>query len=234
MALFTVVQTVSAISSGSQASVTTSGITTTSGNLLVAIIYNFGNGIGGTPITDSNSNTWAQAIASTGTSRGWGAMYYVANCTGGAAHTFTFTPSSSNFINITVYEITGAATSSVLGNTSTSTAASGSRNSGSITASGGVDEIFIGAGGSSAVGTLSAPTSVPLWWLAHNNGGTASTEGRTTYWREVAAGGSDSFAYSASNSGNETVMIAGFKVDPAIGGGGGGDGVSRARFQRRM
>lgn len=207
------VQFITARSSGSAASVTTGAITTTSGNLLVALVFSFGNNIGATPLSDSKGNTWSAAIASTGTTQGWGAMFYVANATGGASHTFTFTPSSSDFIIIFVIEIAAAALSNVLNNTSSSSASTSTPNSGSISANAGVDEIFVGGGAISNVAE-NLPVAGGQFFAATPFAATASNEGGIAAVRSVPSGGSGAFSYTKSAVANETVLVAGFKGLP--------------------
>lgn len=207
--VFCPVKTVLTKSSNTAASVTTSGITTTTGDLLVVAITCFGNHIGATPVTDSLSNTWTAAISSTGTTKGWGAIFYCANCTGGTGHTFTFTPSSSDFIAIGVLAIQGAATSSVLGSTATSTASGTTHTAGSIT-SGVTQEILVGAGALSASAEGTPGVADGRWYDANLVAG-ATSEGIVLAWRLVDPNTTDSFVYTTSNTQNETVMIAGFK-----------------------
>lgn len=206
---------------GNAASITTTATTTTTGNLLVVCIACFTNKIGATPITDSKGNTWVAAISSTGTTNGFGAMYYVANCTGGASHTFTFTPTGSDFIAMSVIEISGAALSSVLGSTATSTTTgSATHTAGSITSNSSVAEIFIGF----CTDSHNAPPSItgtdPATWatIAAING--AVTEGIIAGFRIVSPSFTDTFSCTSSAL-NEMAGIAGFKAAVVASGAGG-------------
>ena len=213
-------QFVSAVSAGSQTSVTTAGVTTTSGSLLVALVFAFGNTIGATPVSDSKSNTWVAAIPSQGTTKGWGAMYYVANALGGASHTFTFTPSSSDFLVIGVYEIPGAATASVLNGTNFSTASTTTHDSGDITAGSAVPEIFIGGCALSAVLEGAGTITRQFHALGLRVAATATTEGMCTGYRVVPVDTTDKFTLETGSVQNETILIAGFKAAEAAGGSG--------------
>lgn len=203
----------------SAASVTTTGITTRSGDLLIVVITSFANTIGVSPITDNKSNTWVNAIGPTGTTNGFTSMYYAVNCLGGSSHTFTFTPSSSDFIAIAVLDVQGAATSSAL-NQSNGAVASSTTHATSSISSGSTSEIFIGCGSiSSGVSGTAVPKD--LWYpYASFTGGT--TEGMTAAFRVVDPSTSDTFSYTVSAARNEGVVIAGFKAAASASGGSGG------------
>lgn len=216
MAALNAVKRIVATSSGSATSVTTSAATTTSGNLLVVMVFCFGNHIGASPVTDSKSNTWTAAISSTGTTQGWAAMFYAANATGGASHTFTFTASSSDYLTMVVFEVEGAATSSVLSNTSSSTASTASHSSGNITANTSVSEIFIGGLALSAAAEGTGTTSANYWSPTFlGTAATGTTEGAASGWRIVAPSTTSAFAVTTSTAANETIIVAGFKAESA-------------------
>ena len=211
-----------AVSSGSAASVTTSGVTTTSGNLVVVAVAAFSNIIGATPITDNKSNTWNAAITSFGATEGWLALFYAENITGGAAHTFTFTPSSSGFIAIAVIEIENMPTSSSLNHTATATGTGSTLTAGPITADAGIREIMVGAAALSDAGCsypLDTLSAIKGFNFRHANAG-ANNEGIIIAWTEVDDGDSRSFTAFRAVGDNDSVCIAGFKAaDPAPGGG---------------
>lgn len=216
MAQLTPAKRIVATSSGTASSVTTAAVTTTSGNLLVAMVFCFGNQIGATPVSDSKGNTWSSAIASTGVTQGWGAMFYVANATGGASHTFTFTPTGSDFLTMVVFEVENAATSSVLSNTNSSTASTTSHSSGNITANATVPEIFIGGMALSAAIEGAGSTTANYWSAALRGlAATGTTEGAVSSWRVVDPSTTDAFAVTTGTAGNETILIAGFKAASA-------------------
>ncbi len=211
------VQMVGAQSSGAVSSITTSGITTTTGNLIVVAVFADTNKIG--TVTDNKSNTWSTAIAQFGSAT-YAALFYAENCTCGSSHTFTFTPTSSEFVSMFVLEVSGAATSSVLGSTSTSTTNTATHSSGSISANGTVPEIFVGLanlGNNLAV----VPTNVTsLYWSWNHHTITASREGGIIGYRIVDP--STSGAFTTSSNGTSVaspIGIAGFKAaSPAASG----------------
>lgn len=203
------------------ASATTTATTTTSGSLFVAVVTCFTNKIGTTPLSDSKGNTWVQAVASVGTTNGFTAIYYVENGTGGASHTFTFTPTGSDFISITVMEITGAALTSSLGSSTSIVTATATHTTGTITSNASVPEIFIGAGSASGGTVPTLPLTDPVVWfpVTLKDGGTF--EGCAVAFRLVKPSVTDSFSY-VSNARNEGSAIVGFKAAAAATGGAGG------------
>lgn len=211
----------------SAASVTTTAVTTTSGNLLVAVVTCFGNHIGATPVSDSKGNTWVQALASVGTTNGFAAMYYVANATGGAGHTFTFTPTANDFNAITVFEISGAALSSVLGSTASAVTGTTPHTAGPITSNASVPEIFIAGTSVSAGSTGTVSVTDPQLWFTATIQSPASTEGMTTGFRIVGPSVTDSASFVGPGR-NEGTVLAGFKA--AATGGGGATGGSFTFF----
>ena len=111
------VQTVKA-SSVSVGSLTTAGITTTSGNLLVACIgYATFSGNALAFLTDSKSNTWVQVAASPSaisSPNAVAAIYVAQNIVGGSGHTFTAINSSNGALSIVVTEFSGRAVSNAV------------------------------------------------------------------------------------------------------------------------
>lgn len=206
-------------SSGPAASVTTDPVTTVSGRLLVAVPIANLNNIGATPITDSLSQTWATAIASFGNTQGWGAMFYVENCVGGASHTFTFTPTSNDYIGLIVVEFPGMALSGSLNQTDAqSSNASATHTAGPITANATLPEVFVGVQVSTSFATVQVSNA--YWGVAHRRNADVSTEGATVVYRVVHPGTSDSVSltYTAEFG---TTLIAGFKAAALSAGGGG-------------
>jgi len=215
MSIFAPVQHVSKVSSNSAASVVTGAITTTaSGSLFVAVVVAFANTIGA--VTDSKANSWSTAQASTGTTNGFVAIFYTANATGGASHTFTFTPTSNDFIGISVFEITGAS-STPLSNHNGSVANSTTHTSPSITSGSAVSEVFIGGGPLSATGEGVPVLNSSLWYLGAAAAATSVTEGIISAFRFVNVNITDSFSFTTSSARNEGVVIAGFKAASAGG-----------------
>lgn len=85
--------------------------TTTTGNLLVAIIHAQVSTVVG--ITDNKSNTWSLFRSLVNYNGSWSQyIYYSANATGGATHTLTIDMSSSGWpMYVGLHEFSGAATS---------------------------------------------------------------------------------------------------------------------------
>jgi hypothetical protein len=206
-----VVQFVTGWPSGSAASSTTSAITTTTGNTLIAMMSTFTNQIGATPISDSGGHTWTQAIASTGTTEGWVAMFYVANITGQGSHTFTFTPNAGAFQAFTVIEVSGLAASPLNHTDVDSSTGSVDHATGPIAADAGICELFIAGGGNSDSGSSQATPTVSLAWFYHYVFASSTHQGLHWAWREVASGGSDSYSYQTGATDRDTAFIAGFK-----------------------
>lgn len=190
------------------------GITTTSGNLLIAIVTCFGNHIGVSPMTDNFSNTWLSAVASVGTSSGFAAVFYVQNCIGGVSHTATFTPSASDFQTITFIEVSGAALTGALSSSATSVQATANHTAGPITANASTPELFIGAGSvSSGASPKIATTNPGTWWQLEAVTGSV-TEGCINAFRLIKSGASDSYVFTAGAQ-NEAAIIVGFKAAAA-------------------
>jgi hypothetical protein len=195
------------------ASATTAGITTTSGNLLVVCVTSWNNTLGtlSTTVSDNKGNTWSVAVAPVGSGQGWAGIAYCANCTGGSGHTFTITPTSNDLVCIAVLEISGAKTTSVLGNTNSATASTATHSSGSIT-SGTVDTVNVGvcavSHGGEGVPVLTSPGTG--WFLPVSLDGSA-LEGISFGFAFVGSGVSDSFDVTMTGTFTEGIAIAGFE-----------------------
>lgn len=129
------------------ASVSTAGITTTPGNLLVvACAWTHNSDI---TITDSKGNTWIPRTRKQHSELPSlsGQVFYAQNIAGGAGHTFTATPGGAAFITIGVVEVSGAATSGAYDRESTNQDSTGfSHTSGETAATTQDDEICVGMG----------------------------------------------------------------------------------------
>lgn len=212
------------VTNGSATQVT-AGITTTSGNLLVAVVTTFANVIG--TITDSNSNTWTGATASAGTTNGFCRIFYAKNITGGAAHTITHTPSAGNgFPTLTVFEIAGADLTSPLGSTNSTVSATAAHASGNITSSATLNECWIG--GCSVTSGSGNITGDPLAWFLGSSNAFSSTEGCVTGVRMVGTSVTGGFTVT-EGAVNDACQIAAFR-SVASGGGGGAAGGSYTFF----
>ena len=197
------------VKQASATTVVTTAVTTTSGNLLIAVVTCFTNKIGATPVSDSKGNTWATAIGSTGTTNGFVGIYYAMNIAGGAGHTVTFTPTGSDFISITVLEITGAALTSAFSTSSGSVTNSTTHTSPSIT-SGTTDEILVGAGSASTAAEGTPVLNQAGWYSVSQISGTAF-EGMSIGFRFVPPATTDTYSYTLSAAQNVGIAIAGFK-----------------------
>lgn len=97
-----------ATASGSVTSITTAGITTTSGNLLV-LVGAVGSVTINTP-TDSKGNTWTPHPNNPQANGGAdikASSWYAKNITGGAGHTFTLNLTGGDFPSMVVLELSG-------------------------------------------------------------------------------------------------------------------------------
>jgi hypothetical protein len=206
--------------STSAASVTTTAISTTTGHAIVVFVSANTATIGATPITDSGSHTWTQAVPATG-SQGASALYYNPSITGSGSHTFTFTPTANDIIEILVIEVSGLA-ASPLGQTDADSTSATNHTTGPITAAAGICELFIAAGGSADAGGPNYQPSGALTSVEWNhrmlNG--ASVNGLVWAWRIVASGASSTWTYATPDSDLDVALIAGFKSAVACGSGG--------------
>jgi len=206
------------------ASVTTSAMTTTSGNLLVVCVTAWQSTLGtlSVTITDNKSNTWQVAVASVGSGNGFAGIAYCANCTGGSGHTFTLTPTSSDLVCIAVVEISGAKLTSVLGSTSSATASTTTHSSGSITA-GAVDTVNVGVCAVSHGGEgIPVLAGIGTGWLQVASLDGNALEGLTVGFAFVEPGVSDSFDVTMAGSFTEGIAVAGFESASTTPTGGGG------------
>lgn len=213
-----VVQFVSAAANTN--ALTTGAITTTPGNMFVAVVTGELTPSSTPPITDNESNTWAFAVRTTTGSSRIG-IYYTTTFLGGAGHTFTYTPTGFDFCTITVLEVSNAIDSAVLGSTNSTVNTGTTHSSGTITA-GATDELFIGAGGTDNVSEgLPAITRGGVWFTA-NAAAAAVSDGYVVGFRHALAGTTDQFVYTTGASFSEGSAIAAFKVASSGGGSSGG------------
>ncbi len=200
------------VQSSSATSVTTAAMTTTSGNQLVAGIGQFaGTALGATPVSDSKSNTWAQAWKSTALTK-FGGCYYAENITGGSGHTVTFTEAGTAVaIALAVVEVSGLALSSTLDKTAHADSNVDPKTSGATATTVFPAEILVGV---CAQGSGSQPPiSYPGFYTDVIALADSSPEGGIFSYAIVAATGTYSFSwsYSTAASGQETTGVATFK-----------------------
>jgi hypothetical protein len=154
-----------AASADSAASVTTSGLSVSAGNLLVAIIttYSSGNTFDDptTPLTDSAGNTWVK-VDPAGTPALFFQRYqrfrYVKNCLGGGSVTFTYTVVAGDYPQIAVMQIAGADTTAPLDHhtmTETSAFVGTGKSTSAITTTVADEILAIYSGGNSVAGDTS-------------------------------------------------------------------------------
>lgn len=218
------VQTVKANGAGSAVlSVTTAGITTTAGNLL---IIGCGDWKSGAPQTltpsDSKSNTWTQVPTHSpkdpsGNTRCH--LYYAKNCLGGASHTFTVTAGATALMAMFAMEISGAdlsapfdtgAAATSLGSTTPSSGVTGTRAQG--------DEIIIGycgTGDNVNGGTMNAGSGFTL----PTNGSETNFNNYVSgiEYKIVTAAGTDAATFTISSD-SWACIAATFKMAAAAGG----------------
>jgi hypothetical protein len=186
-------------------SITTVGVTTTTGSVgVVDGLYYTGFDPGGgfpafSSFSDFYGNVWTTAVtehANANAVKARQARNYA--IVGGAGHTFTLTvTNTSSFPAIAFTEITGAA-ATALDKTATGTDASGTSHSTSATATlSQAAELILLFGGITGVatGSVSAP-----WTQLENLTNDASTEGLITAYQIVAATTAVSGAFTTNNS----------------------------------
>lgn len=205
-------QSTTVASGASVTSVTTGAITTTTGNLLVALAASY---VQTATVSDSKGNTWTN-VASFTAGTGRVRMDYVLNATGGASHTFTATCGSADYPTITVMEFSGVATSSALDVSATDFVSGGSSSHtvGPVTTTDAGDVLIgVGSSPSSTSYTVSAP------FTQDRTLDTGALEGIVTGYYLPGSTGNYSFDFTTSNSSAAArSIIAAFK--PAAGGGG--------------
>ncbi len=194
-------------------SVTTASFTSTSGNFLAAGCSTNISSWSGSPITDSNSNSWSNAWVQNG-GVGKAAQYYAESITGGAGHTVTCTrPGGSGVIGLAIGEFSGIAVSSSLDqtasanfNTNVSPYSSGSTGS---TAQ--ADELLIGVGAGNTGATPGA--SIPGLFTDAVVLPDSSPEGVIASYAIVNATGAYAYAFDYGQASNtERAGIATFKA----------------------
>jgi hypothetical protein len=210
-----VVQT-TGVSVGSVASVTSSPVTTTSGNFLVVVCALFAKSFSGSPVTDSYGNTWTQAWQRNSGTNGHAACYYAENITGGAGHTVTLTPPGGNdFCAFGLGEFSGINTSSSLDQTVSASGTTMPYNSGLTATTSQADELLIG-GGSQSLGVALSYSTVPGDWItveALSETPTSAYEGVILAYQVAPADGTYEYGMNTGNFGitaHEAVGIASF------------------------
>lgn len=206
----TFVQSGSATSSGAT-SLTTAGITTTSGNFISAFGTSFTRTFSttvGTQVADSKGNTFLGAWA--GAQAG---QFYAENITGGASHTFTLTPpGGSSACSFGVMEFSGVDTSSSIDKTASASSTTAPRSSGATTTTSQASELLLGGSAQSHLTTFAYSSSTGGIWhdvaLADS-----SPEGLIVAWQVVSVTGAYNYKFTeGSTLVNAGVGIATFKA----------------------
>lgn len=205
--------------SGSATSITTTGITTTSGNQVYigTVVWQTGStpADAATPITDSKGNTWVKVGSLTDAGGDRVSLWYCANIVGGSGHTFTYSVVAGAYETIAVMEFSGAATSSPLDQGSNSTFAAGttsSTTSPSITTTNAAD-FLIAVGGGGTGGSADTFSSGSATWTtpAATQQSNSAGELIAMGYAVVSSTGTYSVTFTNSAGGNIAVGIAAFK-----------------------
>lgn len=197
--------------------VTSSGITTTSGSLIVVTCY--GYGASSTPIasncTDSKGNTYSLADAIGNGGAEVVAIFYAENITGGASHTVSVNlPGGAFATNIDVLEVTGAATATSLDKHVTGTGTGTNPVTSATGTLSQADEIIICVFAQDT-GTNNAISPAATWSSGGSEpDGTAHMVGATAY-KIVSATTTTSHTWSDASSGSYRTVIASFKAPAA-------------------
>lgn len=184
-------------------SVTTSGVTTSSGNLLLAVAGAWQSGVQNThTITDSNSNTWVEVTGSPllPTSNTKHHLFYAKNCTGGASHTFTTTIGGTALITLFVMEVSGADTTSPFDKGAGAVGNSTAPSSGATATRTQANEIIIGAlgtGDNINLGTITAGSGFTI--PANGSHNLFANYVSAIEYQIVSAAGTDAATYTISS-----------------------------------
>lgn len=180
----------------SVASVTTAGINTTTGNLLVADGATYTRD----GVTSDNNGplTWTN-VAATGAITGRLRQDYSKNITGKTGHTFTLTCTGGNdYPTICVREISGADTTAPLDKSATdfTSGNSTSHTTANTATTSQANEIICGCGSSASACTYTAGGS----YTQDQNQATGSNEGLISARKIVSATGAYAFDFTTNNS----------------------------------
>jgi hypothetical protein len=181
-------------------SITTSAITTVSAHLLVSHIANYTSLSAIT--SDSKSNSWTN-VAAFSTGSGFIRMDYVANCVGGASHTFTAT---GDYPSITVQEFSGVATTTPLDASGTDFVSGGATSHSVSCTTTNANDVLVGCCSSSNV--CSFAVSSPF--TQDRELDTSSNEGIVTGYNIVSSTGSQSFVVTTNTTCTTRSIIAAF------------------------
>ena len=209
-----VVQSVIAAGS-SVSSITTPGISTTSGNLIIVDLSYIGTFLSQ---SDSPMNSYSNAIAEAG-----GATLcrenYSNGITGNASHTFTLELTASGFPTIVAVEVSGQSASSVLDQTAVGSDATGdTHTTANTSATSQANELLHGYGiGTVVVGTT---FSVSAPWTQDKENDLATSSGIISASKNVTSIGTYNFTFR-TNIGSLRATQSGISTWKEATGGGG-------------
>lgn len=210
-AAIAVVQTVSCEASGAS-TCTTTGVTTTTGNLFVA---SSSYCCSVTPtISDSKSNSYTESIADNAdpvSGTGIVRQDYTSAGTGGALHTFTITGGAGLYATLSVSEISGAAASpldkTAIGGDVFAT--SHATNTTATTTQS--NELLIGVGGSVDIGATFVTDSGAGWTEQTNAPTDIDSEGIITGTKVVSTAGSYAYTFTTTANARSSQGISTWK-----------------------
>ena len=190
----------------------TSPIDTTGANLIVVSATTYA-AVGEGTLSDNKSNTWLQATA-VSTSNTRERIYYCANPTAGAGHTFAWNSAgNNNFVAFEVAAFSGGAASSVFDQQNGATSASAtSRTTGSVTPTED-NELIVACLGFNAPNTISIDGSYSIAQQQNYAGG-SNFGGALAYWIQATATATNP-TFSWSSSCEAAAAIATFKAAAA-------------------
>lgn len=202
--------------------------TQASGSALACAVAGWrGSGSGGfllTDITDNKSNDWIKAgeggISVSGDVNAMG--FYVANAAGGSTHTVSFNPTGSNHsLDVALYELSGAATTSLLGGTAGSNNNNAtSISTGNLSAAGADGDIEIAVVCATSTGTKTVGSLTPAYTEVAEGTDGANDRVYEFNYRILTGATSDGASWSQA-SGSRWSGFA-FVLAAAAAGGGGG------------
>lgn len=193
---------------------TTSGVTTTTGNLFVTASTLFDGTF--TSVTDSKSNSYSVVTSGfTTVNVADGRQDYKANGAGGASHTFTLTTSGS-FAAFAATEISGAATTTPLDKNTGAADIGTSHSSTSTSATSQANELLYGSGIVCENSTMVTDTGAG-WTERINDGNSGGNCGVLIGTKAVSATGTYAYTWTTSSSQDAISIISTWKEAAASG-----------------
>lgn len=137
-----------------QTTVTTAGITTTTGNAILFGVGHFTGAGNFSSISDSNGNTYTTDVGPTTGGTNDARIASNTNITGGAGHTFTGTCATNGYLLLLVSEFSGLATSSAFDKSATGTETGTSHSTAATATLSQADEVVYAIGAANTLGAL--------------------------------------------------------------------------------